>query len=106
MLGSRIEEMLLVDEGQNQGTNLVNGGTASASSIPFIASNIAIINDETRQKQLLQEDEEEDFLDEGTYTNTRYNLLKFYFLIIDRDSKNLFCLQQALIRMDLTVQLL
>ena len=68
--------MLLVDEGQNQGTNLVNGGTASASSIPFIASNIAIINDETRQKQLLQEDEEEDFLDEGTYTNTRYNLLK------------------------------
>ena len=99
--------MLLVDEGQNQGTNLVNGGTASASSIPFIASNIAIINDETRQKQLLQEDEEEDFLDEGTYTNTRYNLLKF----IDRDSnfnaiKNLFCLQQALIRMDLTVQLL
>ena len=106
MLGSRIEEMLLVDEGQNQGTNLVNGGTASASSIPFIASNIAIINDETRQKQLLQEDEEEDFLDEGTYTNTRYNLLKF----IDRDSnlnaiKNLFCLQQALIRMDLTVQL-
>ena len=99
--------MLLVDEGQNQGTNLVNGGTASASSIPFIASNIAIINDETRQKQLLQEDEEEDFLDEGTYTNTRYNLWKF----IDRDSnfnaiKNLFCLQQALIRMDLTVQLL
>ena len=111
MLGSRIEEMLLVDEGQNQGTNLVNGGTASASSIPFIASNIAIINDETRQKQLLQEDEEEDFLDEGTYTNTRYNLLNFIFLIIDRDSnlnaiKNLFCLQQALIRMDLTVQLL
>ena len=110
MLGSRIEEMLLVDEGQNQGTNLVNGGTASASSIPFIASNIAIINDETRQKQLLQEDEEEDFLDEGTYTNTRYNLLKFA-LIIDRDSnfnaiKILFCLQQALIRMDLTVQLL
>ena len=105
--------MLLVDDGQNQGTNLVNGGTASASSIPFIASNIAIINDETRQKQLLQEDEEEDFLDEGTYTNTRYNLLKFaiIFLIIDRDSnfnaiKNLFCLQQALIRMDLTVQLL
>ena len=71
--------MLLVDESQNQGTNLVNGGTASASSIPFIASNIAIINDETRQKQLLQEDEEEDFLDEGTYTTTRYNLLKFYF---------------------------
>ena len=102
--------MLLVDESQNQGTNLVNGGTASASSIPFIASNIAIINDETRQKQLLQEDEEEDFLDEGTYTNTRYNLLKFA-LIIDRDSnfnaiKNLCCLQQALIRMDLTVQLL
>ena len=75
MLGSRIEEMLSVDESLNQGT--VNGGTASASSIPFIASNIAIINDETRQKQLLQEDEEEDFLDEGTYTNTICNLFKF-----------------------------
>lgn len=102
--------MLLVDEGQNQGTNLVNGGTASASSIPFIASNIAIINDETRQKQLLQEDEEEDFLDEGTYTNTRYNLLKFAFFLDHRwrlkfQLKNLFCLQQALIRTDLTVQL-
>ena len=76
--------MLLVDEGQNQGTNLVNGGTASASSIPFIASNIAIINDETRQKQLLQEDEEEDFLDEGTYTNTRYNLLKLAIFLDHR----------------------
>ena len=64
MLGSRIEDMLINEESQTQGQNLVNG-TTSNTSIPLIASNIAIITDETKQKQLLQEDEEEDFLDEG-----------------------------------------
>ena len=64
MLGSRIEDMLIADEDQIQGQNSVNGVPAN-TSIPFVASNISIINDETKQKQLLQEDEEEDFLDEG-----------------------------------------
>ena len=64
MLGSRIEEMLTAEETQIQGSNVVNG-TPAGTSMPFIASNIAVINDETKQKQLLQEDEEEDFLDEG-----------------------------------------
>jgi hypothetical protein len=64
MLGSRIEEMLMSEDTPSQGSNVANG-THAATSMPFIAPNIAIINDETRQKQLLQEDEEEDFLDEG-----------------------------------------
>ena len=66
MLGSRIEEMLISEDNQSQGSNVGNG-TPAVTSMPFIASNIAIINDETRQKQLLQEDEEEDFLDEGIH---------------------------------------
>ena len=73
MLGSRIEEMLMSEDTPSQGSNVVNGAPA-ATSMPFIAPNIAIINDETRQKQLLQEDEEEDFLDEGIDPFIRYLL--------------------------------
>ena len=64
MLGSRIEEMLIAEENQIQGQNFGNG-VPSNNFMPFIASNISIINDEAKQKQLLQEDEEEDFLDES-----------------------------------------
>lgn len=46
MLGSRIEE-LLAEETE------ANGG-------------FAVITDEAKQRQLLLEDEEEDFMDEGT----------------------------------------
>ena len=82
MLGSRIEEMLISEDNQTQGPNLVNG-TPSVSSMPYIASNIAIINDETRQKQLLQEDEEEDFLDEGLSLNISKSItnLQHYYKI-------------------------
>ena len=78
MLGSRIEEMLISEDIQSQGSNVVNG-TAPVTSMPFIASNIAIINDETRQKQLLQEDEEEDFLDEGIDSFIRYMLQERFY---------------------------
>ena len=67
MLGSRIEEMLIAEDHQIQGQNSSNGAPAN-TAIPFVSSNIAVINDETKQKQLLQEDEEEDFLDEGKNT--------------------------------------
>ena len=48
MLGSRISDMLDQELSQQQAV----GG-------------VALVTDESRQKQLLQEDEEEDFLDEG-----------------------------------------
>ena len=64
MLGSRIEEMLVSEDQQIQGQNAGNVASAN-TSIPLVTANIAIINDESKQKQLLQEDEEEDFLDEG-----------------------------------------
>ena len=66
MLGSRIEEMLISEENQTQGQNYGNGASSN-NFMPFIASNISIINDEAKQKQLLQEDEEEDFLDESNF---------------------------------------
>ena len=47
MLGSRISDMLDQELSQQQ------------------AGSVAFVTDEGRQKQLLQEDEEEDFLDEG-----------------------------------------
>ena len=47
MLGSRISDMLDQELSQQQ------------------AGSVAFVTDESRQKQLLQEDEEEDFLDEG-----------------------------------------
>jgi len=46
MLGSRLEEILL--EEQSNGSNMTSMAT-----------------DENTQRQLLQEDEEEDYLDEG-----------------------------------------
>merc|ERR1719376_1202809 len=51
MLGTRISEMLDVEMEEQ-------GGSAAAMH--------AFVTDETRQKQLLQEDEEEDFLDEAS----------------------------------------
>lgn len=46
MLGSRLEE--LMNQDANQQTNIVS-----------------MMTDESKQRQLVQEDEEEDFLDEG-----------------------------------------
>ena len=82
MLGSRIEEMLISEENQIQGQNYGNGASSN-NFMPFIASNISIINDEAKQKQLLQEDEEEDFLDESKFvfidTNHHWRCNLFYF---------------------------
>ena len=56
--------MLIAEESQIQGQNFGNGVTSN-SFMPFVAANISVINDEVKQKQLLLEDEEEDFLDES-----------------------------------------
>ena len=48
-------------QSQTSGSGTMISNTAST----YVSSNIAIITDEVKQKQLLQEDEAEDFLDEG-----------------------------------------
>ena len=64
MLGARIEE-LLAQEQQQQSQSSGSGAMISNTTSTYVSSNIAIITDEVKQKQLLQEDEAEDFLDEG-----------------------------------------
>ena len=74
--------MLISEENQIQGQNYGNAASSN-NFMPFIASNISIINDEAKQKQLLQEDEEEDFLDESNFLfidrnyNWRCNLFRY-----------------------------
>ena len=59
MLGSRIEELLASEIDAN-----ANAATAAGSAANV--GGFSIIADESRQRQLLLEDEEEDFMDEGT----------------------------------------
>jgi hypothetical protein len=59
MLGSRLEEIL--QEEQSTGGNVTS-----------------LITDESTQRQLLQEDEEEDYLDEGSFKKA--NLLTIWQL--------------------------
>ena len=56
MLGSRIEELLASEIEANGG--------------------FSIIADETRQRQLLLEDEEEDFMDEGIFYIIKYPMFR------------------------------
>ena len=63
MLGARIEELLAQE--QQQGQTSGSGTIMSNTTTTYVSSNIAIITDEVKQRQLLQEDEAEDFLDEG-----------------------------------------
>ena len=73
--------MLISEENQIQGQNY--GNTASSNNfMPFIASNISIINDEAKQKQLLQEDEEEDFLDESNFLFTNRKDVRYMIFYI------------------------
>ena len=60
MLGSRIEELLASEIDAN-----ANAATAAGSAAANVGG-FSIIADESRQRQLLLEDEEEDFMDEGT----------------------------------------
>jgi hypothetical protein len=54
-LGSRLEEMLQEDK-------------------QHVANIVSMVTEECRQKELLMEDEEEDFLDEGWKINVSYNM--------------------------------
>ncbi len=58
MLGTRIEELLA---GDLDASNIVNGSFAP-------------ITDDSRQRQLLQEDEEEDFMDEGNHIDSLFSM--------------------------------
>ena len=62
MLGSRIEELLASEIDANANAATTAGSAAANANV----GGFSIIADESRQRQLLLEDEEEDFMDEGT----------------------------------------
>ena len=62
MLGSRIEELLASEIDANANAATAAGSAAANANV----GGFSIIADESRQRQLLLEDEEEDFMDEGT----------------------------------------